>query len=107
MRTQQEPGAVRLWWKIECVVHVPGWVTFGEIQLGKVVIVGFDIGTFRNRKPHIGENCGEFVDYLTDRMHAPNFCGRFAHRQCDVNSFAVEPCLEHGSTKLILACYNC
>src|SRR5208282_1074751 len=41
-----------------------------EIQLGEIIIVSFDIRPFGDGKAHVGENRGEFVHHLADRMDA-------------------------------------
>ena len=64
VRAQQQPRAVRLRIEEERVVHLPRRMAFREIQLGEVVVVGLDIGTFGDGKAHVGEDRGEFVDHL-------------------------------------------
>ena len=104
VRAQQEPRAVGLGREIERVVHLPRRMAFREIQLGEVVIVGFDVGTFRHREAHVGENGGELVGHLADRMQAAGLSRRFAHRQRNVHRFGVEPGIERGGTKRVLGC---
>ena len=64
---------------------------FREIELGEIVIVGLDVGTLGNGEAHIGEDRGELVGHLRDRVDAPDLERRFAHRQRDVDALAVEP----------------
>ena len=63
---------------------------FRKIELGEVVIVGLDVGTFGDGKAHIGEDRRQFVDHLGDRMDAADLGRRLAHRQRDVDGFGVE-----------------
>ena len=96
VRAQQQPRAVRLRREIERVVHFPRRMAFGEIQLGEVVVVGLDVGAFGDGKAHVGEDRGQLVDHLRDRMHAADFRRRLAHRQRDVDGLGVEPRIERG-----------
>ena len=77
-------------------------MAFREIQLGEVVVVGLDVGTFRHRKAHVGEDGGELVDHLADRMHAAGFGRRLAHRQRDVDGLGVEAGIERGGAERVL-----
>jgi hypothetical protein len=45
-------------------------MALGEIQLGEVVVVGFDVRPFGDGETHVGEDRGELVDHLADRMDA-------------------------------------
>ena len=94
---QQQPRAVGLRVEIERVVHVAGRMALGEIELGEVVVVGLDVRPFGDGETHVGEDRGEFVDHLADRMHAPDLGGRFAHRQRDVDRLGVEARVERGA----------
>ena len=89
--------------EIERVVHLPRRMVFREVQLGEVVVVGLDVGAFRDRKAHVGEDGGELVDHLADRMHAAGLGRRLAHRQRDVDGLAVEAGIERGGAELVLA----
>ncbi len=100
---QQQARAVGLLREIEGVVHVPGRMAFREVQLGEVVVVGLDVGTFRHREAHVGEDGGELVDHLGDRMHAAGLGRRLAHRQGDVDGLGVEAGIERGGGKRVLA----
>ena len=102
MRSKQ-PRAVGLGREVEGVVHLPRRMAFREIQLGEVVVVGLDIGTFRHREAHVGEDRGEFVDHLADRMHAAGLGRRLAHRQGDVDRFGVEAGIERAAASASLA----
>ena len=96
VRAQQHPRAVRLRREIERVVHLARRMAFGEIQLGEVVVVGLDVRTFGDREAHVGEDRGEFVDHLADRMDAAGLGRRLAHRQRDVDGLGGEPRIERG-----------
>ena len=76
-------------------------MAFREIQFGEVVVVGLDVGTFGDRKAHVGEDRGQFVGHLADRMHAAGFGRRFAYRQSDVDGLGVETGVERGRSKLV------
>ena len=98
--SRREPSALRR--EIERVVHFPRRMAFREIQFGEVVIVGLDIGTFGDGKAHVGEDSGQFVGHLADRMHATGFGRRLAHRQGDVDGFGVETGIERGAASASL-----
>ena len=76
-------------------------MALGEIQLGEVVVVGFDIGTFGNCKTHVGENGRQLICYLADGMHAAGFGRRFGDGQCDVDGFGVESRVKCSASKLV------
>ena len=78
-------------------------MAFGEIQLGEIVVVGLDVRAFGDGKAHVGEDRGEFVDHLADRMNAARFGRRLAHRQRDVDGLAGEPRVERGVAQRGLA----
>ena len=39
-------------------------MAFGKIELGEIVILAFDVGAFRNRKAHIGEDRNDLLGHL-------------------------------------------
>ena len=78
----------------EGVVHLAGRMTFGEVQRGEIVIVGLDIRTFGDREAHVGEDRGDLVDDLADRMDAAALGRRGAHRQGDIDGLARQPCVD-------------
>ena len=104
VRAQQQPRAVRLRIEEERVVHRPRRMVFRKIQLGEIVIVGLDVGTFGDGESHIGENRGELVDDLRDRMDAADLERRFAHRQRDVDALAIEPLGQRHILECVAAC---
>ena len=78
MGTQQHARAVFLRIEEERVVHFPRRMAFRKIQLGEIVVVGLDIGTFGDGKSHVGEDRREFVHHLAERMDAAGFGRRLA-----------------------------
>ena len=87
---QQQARAVRLRIEEERVVHVARRMVFREIELGEIVVVGLDVRPFGDGKAHVGEDRGQFVDHLGDRMDAADLGRRLAHRQGDVDALGVE-----------------
>ncbi|EGE58936.1 hypothetical protein RHECNPAF_253009 [Rhizobium etli CNPAF512] len=75
----------------EGVVHLAGRVAFGKIQRGEIVIIGLDIGTLGDREAHVGEDRGDLIDDLADRMDAAALGRRGAHRQADIDRFGLQP----------------
>ena len=100
----REPSGLRR--EIERVVHFAGRMAFGEIQLGEVVVVGLDVRAFGDGKTHVGEDRGQFIRHLRDRMHAAQFRRRFAHRQRHVDGLGVEAGVERGVAERCFACRN-
>ena len=86
VRAQQHARAVRLRREVERVVHLAGRMALGEVQRGEVVVVGLDVRPFGDREAHVGEDRGELVDHLADRMDAADLGRRLAHRQRDVDA---------------------
>src|SRR5262245_6217280 len=78
-------------------------MALGDVELREVEIVGLDIGTFRHRETHVGEDRGELVDHLADRMNAALLGRRLAHRQRDVDSLRVEALIERGALERFAA----
>ena len=103
MRAQQQPRAVGLRIEVEGVVHVAGRMTFREVELGEIIVVGLDIGPFGDREPHVDEDRGELVHDLADGMDAADLRRRLAHRQRDVHGFGVEPLLQRQPSQRVLA----
>ena len=75
----------------ERVVHLARRMALGEIQRGEIVIVGLDVRTFGDREAHVGEDRGDLVDHLADRMDAAALGRRRADRQRHVDVFGGEP----------------
>ena len=78
----------------ERVVHFARRMAGREVELGEIVVVALDVRPFGDRKAHVGEDRGEFVEHLADRMDAAGVDGGAAQRQADVERFALEPRLE-------------
>ena len=75
-------------------MHLAGRMALGEIQFGEVVVVGLDIGTFGDGESHVGEDRGEFVHHLAERMNAALLGGGLAQRQRDVDGLGGQPRVE-------------
>ena len=87
----------------ERVVHLAGRMTFGEVQRGEIVIVGLDIRTFGDREAHVGEDRGDLVDDLADRMDAAALGRRGAHRQRDIDGLAGQALVNRRILQIGLA----
>ena len=85
----REPSGLRV--EEERVVHLARRMADREIRGREVVVVGLDVRPFGDRKAHVGEDRGELVDHLADRMDAAGLSGAGAHRQGDVDGLGVEP----------------
>ena len=75
-------------------MHLARGVPLGKIQLGEVVVVGLDVRTFGHREAHVGEDGGEFVPGLAQRMDAAGVGRRVAQRQGDVDGLRGEARVE-------------
>ena len=84
-------------------MHLAGRMAFGEIQLGEVVIVGLDVGTFGDRKSHVGEDRVDLLEDLAQRMDAAGFRGRLAQRQRDVDGLGGKPGIERRRLENVAA----
>ena len=101
VRAQQHPRAIGLWREIKGVVHFPRRVAFREIQLGEVIVIRLDIGTFGDSETHVGENRSQLVGDLADRVDPTGFDRRLANRQRDIDSFGVQSGVECGRGKFV------
>ena len=88
---QQLALAVGVGSEEERVVHFARGMAGREVELGEVVVVAFDVGAFGDRETHVGEDRGDFVEHLADRMDAPGLDAGAAHRQRHVERLALEP----------------
>ena len=61
-----------------------------NIERGEIIEVGLDVGAFGDRESHIGENLGDLVGDLADRMDAALRERAFAHRQGYVGAIGGE-----------------
>ena len=57
--SSREPSGFGLKKNVSCMSRA-GWSS-REIELGEIVIVGLDVGTFGDREAHVGEDRGQFV----------------------------------------------
>ena len=94
VRAQQKARSVLLRIEEERIVHVARRMIFRKVELGEVVVFGLDVGTFGDRKAHVGEDRGQFVGHLRDRMDAADFERRLAHGQRHVDALGIEPLLQ-------------
>ncbi len=94
-------GRIRL--HEEGIVHFPRGMPLGEVERGEIQVIRLDIGTFRDGKTHIGEDRGQFVDDLADRMDAPARLGSLAHRQGDVDPLGGKASFERRSGERLAA----
>jgi hypothetical protein len=78
-------------------------MALGDVEPGEVEIVGLDVGAFRDREAHVGEDRGQLVDHLADRMDAALIRRRLAHRQRDVDGLGVEARVERGVLERVAA----
>ncbi len=91
---QQFPRTVLPRIEEERVVHLPCRMAFREIQLCKIVIVGLDVWSFGDRKSHVGEDRGDLVHHLAERVDSARFGEGLAQRQGDVDGLGGKPCVE-------------
>ena len=89
MGAQQHPRAIGLRREIKGVVHFPRRVAFREIQLGEIIVICLDIGTFGDSETHVGENRSQLIGDLTDWVDPTGFDRRLANRQRDIDGFGV------------------
>ncbi len=78
-------------------------MALGEIQFCEVVIVGLDIGTFGDRKSHVGEDRVDLLEHLAQRMDAAGFRRRLAQRQRDVDGLGSKPGIERRRLENVAA----
>ena len=88
----------------ERVVHLPRRVADGEIEGGEIVVVGLDVRPLGDLEAHVGEDRGDLVDHLGDRVDAAGLERRGPERQRDVDPLRFEPGgefgrLEHGAPR--------
>jgi len=84
-------------------VHFPCGVSFGEIELGEIVVLGFNIGSFRNGKTHIRKDRDQFVVDLAQRVDAPDLGGRLTDGERNIQRLSIEARIEGGILQLVLA----
>ena len=84
-------------------MHLARRMAFREIQLGEVVVVGLDVRTFGDGEAHVGEDRGEFVPDLAERMNAALLGQRIAQRQRDIDGLGGEARVERGVLENVAA----
>ena len=70
MGAQHGARAVGRFREIERVVVLPRRMLGRNVERGEIVEVGLDVGTLGDREAHIGEDLGDLVGHLADRMDA-------------------------------------
>ena len=75
-------------------MHLAGGMALGEVQLGEVEVVALDIRPLRHGEAEVGEDRGQFVDDLADRVDAAEIERAFAHGQRDIDRLGGEPGVE-------------
>ena len=78
----------------ERVVHLARRMAGREVELGEIIVVALDVRPFGDGKAHLGENGGDLVHHLADRMDAAGLDARQGDRQRDVERLALELRLE-------------
>ena len=76
-------------------MHRPGRVAFRDIERGEIVPVVLDLRPGGDGEAHVGEDLGQFVHHLADRMDRA--ARRFGRRQREVDRFAGQLSLERGA----------
>ena len=84
-------------------MHLPRRMAFGKVQLGEIVIVGLDVGTFGDGKSHVGEDRVDLFEDLAERMNPALLGGCLAQRQRDVDGLGGKPCVEGGGFQHVAA----
>ena len=62
--------AIGLWLQIERVMHLPGRMLGRDVELGEIIVVELDVGSFGNGKPHVGKDGDGFIQYLGDGVNS-------------------------------------
>jgi hypothetical protein len=96
MGAQEQPFAVFVRIEEERVVHLARRMAFREVQRGEIQLVGLDVRAFGDGKAHVGEDRGQFVDHLADRVDAAGLRRRRPQRQGDVDGLAGKARLQGG-----------
>ncbi len=91
-RTFRSPLLVGL--EKERVVHLARRMAGREVELGEIVVVALDVRPFGDGEAHLGENGGDLVHHLADRMDAPGLDAGQGNGQRDVERLALELRLE-------------
>jgi hypothetical protein len=73
-----------------------------DIELGEIIVVRLDIGSFGDRETHVSEDLSQFVHHLRYGMDAPLGFGALTDGQRDVGALGGEPLFEACSSRLPL-----
>ena len=76
-------------------------MVLGHVERGEIIPLGLDLGPFGDREAEVGENLGELVHHLADRVDRA--ADAFRRRQRQVDSFGREFALELGGFQRGLA----
>ncbi len=90
---------------VERIVHRPRGVGLGNVERGEIVPVVFDFRAFGDREPEVGENFGEFVHHLADRMDRT--LRGVARRKRQIDQFGRQTPVELGIVELVLLGRDC
>src|SRR3984957_889956 len=94
MRAQNLSLALLIGLEEKRVVHLARRMAGRKVELGEIEVVAFDVRPLGDGESHLGENDGDFVHHLTDRMDAPGLDAGQGHRERDVERLALELRLE-------------
>ena len=94
MGAQNLPLALVVGLEEERVVHLARRMAGREVELGEIVVVALDVRPFGDGEAHLGEDRGDLVHHLADRMDAPGLDAGQGDRQRDVERLALELRLE-------------
>ena len=97
MRAQELAFAIRVRLEKERVVHIARRMAGREVELGEIVVVALDVRPFGDGEAHLGENGGDLVHHLADRMDAAGLDAGQRNRQRDVERLALELGLKSGA----------
>ena len=78
----------------ERVVHLARRMAGREVELGEIQVVALDVRPFGDGEAHLGENRGDLVHHLADRVDAPGLDARQRDGQGHVERLALELRLE-------------
>ena len=94
MGAQHLALAIRIGLEEKRIVHFTRRMAEREIQRGEIIKIGLDIRPLGHRKAHIGEDGGQFVDHLRDRMDPPARGQTFGQRQRHIGPLGLQPCIQ-------------
>ena len=87
--SSREPSGFGM--EIEGVVLLARGMLRRHVELGEVEVVRLDVGTFGDRKAHVGEDLDALVEHLRDRVNAPLRERTGTNRQRDVGALVRQP----------------